>query len=91
MEADQGCTTPEHPEYRIPAPLLPPATPRKKKVRAEKRDPPENDYLKSPEVEAFLAGLEAHWRHVRYRKTAVRAYKINSIYPTSHTIEYSAA
>ncbi|GER34930.1 leucine-rich repeat protein kinase family protein [Striga asiatica] len=24
MEADQGCTTPGHPEYRIPAPLLPP-------------------------------------------------------------------
>ncbi|KAL3628651.1 hypothetical protein CASFOL_027697 [Castilleja foliolosa] len=54
MEADQqGCTTPRN---QTPAALVCPPPPRKQ-IKKAKRDPPENGYFQSPEIEAFFRSV----------------------------------
>ncbi|KAG8376914.1 hypothetical protein BUALT_Bualt09G0113700 [Buddleja alternifolia] len=62
MEADEECTTPRNPEYRIPAALVCPPPPRKKNERLTKREQPKNGYFDSPELDTFFVVAAAQRR-----------------------------
>ncbi|CAA0825349.1 Unknown protein [Striga hermonthica] len=51
---EEGCRTPEH---GIPERSAPPPPPRKRPIRGGKKEPPENEYFRPPELEELFAAL----------------------------------
>lgn len=64
VNVNEGCSTPERWECRIPVGLAPPPPPKKKKTTAfsigkKTKEPPKNGYFRPPDLEEIFFKLES--------------------------------
>ncbi|GAB4860124.1 hypothetical protein Ancab_011602 [Ancistrocladus abbreviatus] len=58
---EEGCMTPTHDDYQIPAARMPPPPPKKKRCsygRKKGREPPKNGFFKPPDLERFFTMIQ---------------------------------
>ncbi|XP_041026383.1 cyclin-dependent protein kinase inhibitor SMR4 [Juglans microcarpa x Juglans regia] len=63
MEVDErsedGCMTPRHSQYQIPAISVCPPPPKKKSASRRLQDPPKNGYFQPPDLDSLFAAIFA--------------------------------